>query len=68
LSGEQYRGHCDPGPVEGANINFSEDAQFHSVLDAVLIRHLSAGLAATQGLGQLNCIGGSAAGFMAEEP
>jgi len=52
--------------VEGANINFSEDGQFHSVLDAVLIRHLSAALAAAQGLGPLNYIGGGAAGFMAE--
>jgi hypothetical protein len=53
--------------VEGANINFSEDGQFHSVLDAVLIRHLSAGLAAAQGLGPLNYIGGGAAGFMVQE-
>jgi quercetin dioxygenase-like cupin family protein len=53
--------------VEGANINFSEEGQFHSILDAVTIRHLSDGLAQAQGLGQLNYIGGGAAGFMAAE-
>jgi 2,4'-dihydroxyacetophenone dioxygenase len=53
--------------VEGANINFTEDAQFDSVLDAVTIRHLTDQLAAERGLGPVDYIGGGAAGFMARE-
>ena len=53
--------------VVGANINFTEDGQFHSILDAALIRHLSDTLAAEQNLGALNYIGGGAAGFMTQE-
>ncbi len=51
--------------VEGANINFTEDAQFHSVLDAVTIRRLTDVLADERGLGVVDYIGGGAAGFMA---
>ena len=53
--------------VEGANINFDEDGQFHSILDTVTIRHLSAQLAEGQDVGPLNYIGGGAAGYMAEK-
>ena len=53
--------------VEGANINFNEDGTFHSILDAVLIRELAAVLAEQQGLGQVNYIGGGAAGIMAAQ-
>jgi len=52
--------------VEGANINFTQDAQFHSILDAVTIRHLTGLLADERGLGPVDYIGGGAAGFMAE--
>jgi quercetin dioxygenase-like cupin family protein len=53
--------------VEGANINFTEDGQFHSILDAVMIRHLTGQLANERGLGPVDYIGGGAAGFMAEK-
>jgi len=51
--------------VEGANINFDEDGQFHSILDTVTIRHLTDQLAEAQGVGPVDYIGGGAAGFMA---
>ena len=53
--------------VEGANINFTEDAQFHSILDAVTIRHLTSVLADARALGPVDYIGGGAAGLMARE-
>jgi quercetin dioxygenase-like cupin family protein len=53
--------------VEGANINFTEDGQFHSVLDAVTIRHLVSNMAEAQGMGPVDYIGGGAAGFTARE-
>ncbi|HME76926.1 MAG TPA: 2,4'-dihydroxyacetophenone dioxygenase family protein [Mycobacterium sp.] len=54
--------------VEGANINFTEDGQFHSILDAVMIRHLIATIADVQGgAGPIDYIGGGAAGFMAKK-
>jgi quercetin dioxygenase-like cupin family protein len=52
--------------VEGANINFTEDGQFHSILDATMIRHLVDALAEQRGLGRLNYIGGGATGFVAD--
>ena len=52
--------------VQGANINFSEDGQFHSILDAVLIHQLAAVLSEQQGLGPINYIGGGAAGYTAQ--
>jgi len=51
--------------VEGANINFTEDGQFHSILDTTMIRHLVDQLAQDRGVGALNYLGGGAAGFMA---
>jgi quercetin dioxygenase-like cupin family protein len=54
--------------VVGANINFTEDGQFHSILDAALIRYLTDSLAVEQNLGAIGYIGGGAAGFMAQEP
>jgi quercetin dioxygenase-like cupin family protein len=53
--------------VEGANINFTEDGQFHSVLDAVTIRHLVSVIAEAQQAGPVDYLGGGAAGFMAKE-
>ena len=46
--------------VEGANVNFTEDAQFHSILDATLIQFLIPQLAAAQGLGAVEYIQGGA--------
>ena len=53
--------------VEGSNINFTEDGQFHSVLDAVAIRYLTEQRAAAEGVGQIGYFGGGAAGLMSEE-
>ena len=53
--------------VEGANINFTEDGEFHSILDAVTIQRLVNQLTEARGLGQINYIGGGEAGFMARE-
>jgi 2,4'-dihydroxyacetophenone dioxygenase len=50
--------------VVGANINFTEDGQFHSILDAALIRHLTDALAFAQGLDEVSYIGGGAAGLL----
>jgi hypothetical protein len=38
--------------VVGANINFTEDGQFHSILDAALIRHLTDTLSAERNPGR----------------
>ncbi|WP_067839104.1 2,4'-dihydroxyacetophenone dioxygenase family protein [Nocardia lijiangensis] len=53
--------------VEGGNVNFSEDGQFHSILDAVTIRHLTEQLSVAQGVAPVDYLGGGAAGFMARE-
>ncbi len=47
--------------VAGTNINFTDDAQFHSLLDASSLRFLTDTLAEQQGLGPAPCIGGGAA-------
>jgi hypothetical protein len=54
--------------VIGANINFTEDGQYHSILDAALLRHLTDTLSVEQHLGVINYIGGGAAGFTAPQP
>ena len=51
--------------VAGANINFNEDGSFHSILDAVTLRHLADTLSAEQGLGEPRYIGGGEASFTA---
>jgi 2,4'-dihydroxyacetophenone dioxygenase len=53
--------------VEGANINFTEDGQFHSILDAVTIQHLVTQLTEARGLDQPNYIRGGEVGFTAPE-
>src|SRR5215475_3177968 len=53
--------------VEGGNVNFTEDGQFHSILDTVTIRHLTSALTEAQELGTVNYIRGGAAGFMADK-
>ncbi|MEU5764087.1 2,4'-dihydroxyacetophenone dioxygenase family protein [Nocardia sp. NPDC047648] len=47
--------------VEGANINFSEDGSYHSILDAAAIRYLTGKLAGEQKLGPVNFITGGVA-------
>lgn len=53
--------------VTGANINFTDDGGFHSILDAALIAHLTDTLAQTQGLGPIGYVGGGAAGIATKE-
>jgi 2,4'-dihydroxyacetophenone dioxygenase len=53
--------------VVGANINFTTDGQFHSILDAALLRHLTDTLAVEQGLGEINYIGGGEAAMTAKD-
>ncbi len=48
--------------VSGANVNFTDDGQFHSILDAALVAHLTDSLAAEQNLGPITYISGGAAG------
>lgn len=53
--------------VQGANINFDDDGNFHSILDAALIAHVTNTLSFEQDLGPVNYIGGGAAGFTAKQ-
>jgi quercetin dioxygenase-like cupin family protein len=52
--------------VAGANVNFNEDGSFHSILDALSIRHLTGVLCAEQGLGEPRYIAGGEAGYTTE--
>ncbi|MGW4029191.1 2,4'-dihydroxyacetophenone dioxygenase family protein [Streptomyces sp. NPDC004838] len=52
--------------VTGANVNFSEDGRFHSVIDAVSLQYLLGGFAQDQGV-KLRYIGATAAGFVETE-
>jgi len=56
-----------PSRVEGANINFDEHGQFHSILDTTSIRYLAEQLAEAQGVGPINYLGGGAVGYMAQK-
>ncbi|MFN8150047.1 MAG: 2,4'-dihydroxyacetophenone dioxygenase family protein [Solirubrobacterales bacterium] len=53
--------------VTGANVNFTEEGEFHSVLDACMIAHLTAGLAEAQGLGRIPYVGGGTAAITTQE-
>jgi hypothetical protein len=53
--------------VNGANINFSDDGQFHSVLDAVTIQGMTAQLAQAQGLGHIGYLSGGSVRVAAKE-
>lgn len=53
--------------VEGGNVNFTEDGQFHSILDTTMIRHLTHTLAEERGLGPVDYIAGGAAGPIGKE-
>jgi len=48
-------------------VNFTEDGQFHSILDAMTIQHLVNQLTEARGLDQINYIGGGEAGFTAPQ-
>jgi 2,4'-dihydroxyacetophenone dioxygenase len=52
--------------VAGANVNFNEDGTFHSILDALAIRHLTDVLCAEQGLGEPRYIAGGGAAYTTE--
>ncbi|HEX7323556.1 MAG TPA: 2,4'-dihydroxyacetophenone dioxygenase family protein [Mycobacterium sp.] len=49
--------------VHGANVNFTDDGQFHSILDATSGRALTDRLCAEQGIEEIRYITGGAAGF-----
>ncbi len=53
--------------VEGANVNFTDDGQFHSLLDAVMIHHATPMFAEDQEVDPIRYIVGSGAGFSVEE-
>lgn len=47
--------------VSGANVNFTDDGGFHSILDACTIAYLTTALAEAQGLGEIPYVTGGAA-------
>ena len=49
--------------VSGANVAFTDDGQFHSVLDAVTVQKLTEQCAQAQGLGTINYLTGGTAKF-----
>ena len=52
--------------VAGSNINFNEDGTFHSILDAISIRHITDTLSSERGLAEPRYIGGGEAGYTAD--
>jgi 2,4'-dihydroxyacetophenone dioxygenase len=48
--------------IEGAQVSFSEDGTFHSVMDVVALKYLADNAAKAQGMGELGYIHGGAAG------
>jgi 2,4'-dihydroxyacetophenone dioxygenase len=52
--------------VYGANVNFTQDGQFHSVLDALTVAKLTEKCAQAQGLGTVNYLTGGTAKYTAE--
>jgi hypothetical protein len=49
--------------VYGANVSFTDDGQFHSVLDAVTVQKLTEQCAQAQGLGTINYLAGGTARY-----
>ncbi|MBV8350189.1 MAG: 2,4'-dihydroxyacetophenone dioxygenase family protein [Mycolicibacterium sp.] len=49
--------------VEGANVNFTDDGRFHSMLDAVMIHHATCMVAEDQEVGPVSYILGRGAGL-----
>ena len=52
--------------VYGANVNFTPEGQFHSVLDAITIKAMTEQLSEAQGLGKINYITTGGAGYTAK--
>jgi hypothetical protein len=52
--------------VYGANVSFTEDGQFHSVLDAITVQKLVEQRAQVQGLGTVNYLTGGTAKYTIE--
>ena len=52
--------------VYGANVGFTDDGQFHSVLDAVTVQKLVEQCAQAQGLGTVNYLTGGTAKYITE--
>jgi 2,4'-dihydroxyacetophenone dioxygenase len=52
--------------VYGANVSFTDDGQFHSVLDAITVQKLTERCAQAQGLGAVNYLTGGSARFTAQ--
>lgn len=52
--------------VNGANVSFTEDGQFHSVLDAVTVQKLTEQCAQAQGLGPVKYLTGGTAKYTTE--
>jgi 2,4'-dihydroxyacetophenone dioxygenase len=53
--------------VVGATINFTDDGQFQSILDAAMIYHATPRVAEDQEVGPLRYIAGSSAGLTVPE-
>jgi 2,4'-dihydroxyacetophenone dioxygenase len=53
--------------IEGANVNFTEDGQLHSILDATSIQHLLTQLTEARGLDQPNYLIGGEVSFTAQK-
>ena len=49
--------------IYGANVSFTDDGQFHSVLDAITVMNLTKTLAEAQGLPPVKYLTGGSAGF-----
>ncbi len=49
--------------VYGANVSFTDEGQFHSVLDAVTVQKLTEDCARAQGLGAIKYLTGGTAKF-----
>jgi 2,4'-dihydroxyacetophenone dioxygenase len=52
--------------INGANVSFTDDGQFHSVLDAITVQKLTEQCAQAQGLGTVNYLTGGAAKYTAK--
>ena len=52
--------------VYGANVSFTEDGQFHSVLDAITVQKLVEQCSLAQGLGTVNYLTGGTAKYTTE--
>jgi len=51
--------------VNGANVSFTDDGRFHSVLDAITVQKLTEQCAQAQGLGPVKYLTGGTAKYTA---